>query len=46
MKLGIGKAVSGRCTFVVARYSPAGNVRNDYKNNVAKGSFNEGSCSG
>ena len=46
MKLGIGKAVSGRCTFVVARYSPAGNVRTTYKANVAKGSFEESSCSG
>ena len=46
LTLGIGKAVSERCTYVVARYRPAGNVRDNYSLNVAKGSFNKGSCSG
>ena len=46
LQLGIGKVVSGRCTFVVARYRPGGNVRNNYKLNVAKGSFKESSCRG
>ena len=46
--LGMGKATdsSGRCTYVVARYRPAGNVNTalHFKNNVAKGSFNGGIC--
>ena len=46
LTLGIGKADKGGCTYVVARYRPAGIVRNDFKNNVAKGSFNGGVCRG
>lgn len=39
VELGIGKAVSGRCTYVVGRYKPAGNVLNNFRENIAKGSF-------
>ena len=44
MELGIGKAVSGRCTYVVGRYKPAGNVLNYFRENVAKGSFESRYC--
>ena len=33
------------CTYVVARYRPAGNYKSQFADNVAKGSFNEGKCS-
>ena len=47
LTLGIGKADKGGCTYVVARYRPFGNVRSQFKMNVAKGTFNEGgSCRG
>ena len=44
LELGIGGVRKGRCTFVVARYKPAGNVRNGFRDNVAKGTFNERNC--
>lgn len=44
VELGIGKAVSGRCTYVVGRYKPAGNVLNNFRENVAKGSFQSSYC--
>ena len=48
-KLGIGKATSKEkgmtCTYVVARYKPAGNYKSQFGDNVVKGSFNEGKCS-
>ena len=46
VKLGIGKAVSGRCTYVVGRYSSRGNIIGDFKNNVKKGEFDSSSCRG
>lgn len=44
VELGIGKAVSGRCTYVVGRYKPAGNVLNNFRENVAKGTFDTKYC--
>ena len=44
VELGIGKAVLGRCTYVVGRYKPAGNVLNNFRKNVAKGSFKTSYC--
>ena len=44
VELGIGKAVSRGCTYVVARYKPAGNVLNNFRQNVAKGRFNTSYC--
>lgn len=43
VKLGMGSATSGRCTYVVSRYGPAGNMMSDFSNNVAKGSFDKSS---
>ncbi len=46
--LGIGKATAEKngmfCTYVVGRYKPAGNFMGKYKENVAKGSFDQGTC--
>ena len=49
--LGIGKADIHRddmnCTYVVARYRPAGNMMGDYAINVPQGSFNKAqACAG
>ena len=51
VELGIGKADIDRdgmkCTYVVARYRPAGNMRGDYVENVPQGSFNKAqACAG
>ena len=32
------------CTYIVARYRPAGNYKSQFADNVKKGSFNEGKC--
>jgi len=50
-KLGIGKADIFRdglnCTYVVARYRPAGNMLGDYAINVPQGSFDRAqACAG
>lgn len=46
--LGIGKAEGERhglkCTYVVARYKPAGNFIGQFSENVGKGSFQKSSC--
>ena len=46
-ELGIGKAVSKKngktCIYVVARYSPAGNNKRTFAENVVKGSFDKDS---
>ena len=47
VELGIGKATSKGCTYIVGRYRPAGNFMNNFRRNVAKGRFNKSSyCSG
>ena len=51
MELGIGKADIDKdgmkCTYVVGRYRPAGNMRGDYAENVPLGSFNKAqACAG
>ena len=46
VELGIGKADRGRCTYVVGRYRPAGNMMNNFRNSVAKGRFDRSYCSG
>ena len=44
LELGIGKADvnenGNKCTYIVGRYRPAGNMIGDYAKNVPKGSFN------
>ena len=51
MELGIGKAdidkYGMKCTYVVGRYKPAGNMMGDYAENVPQGSFNKAqACAG
>ena len=51
VELGIGKADIDkdgmRCTYVVGRYKPAGNMMGDYAENVPQGSFNKAqACAG
>ena len=47
VELGIGKATSNGCTYVVGRYRPAGNMMNNFRRNVARGRFEKNSyCSG
>ena len=48
--IGFGKAISKNkagliCTYVVARYKPAGNIVEQFRENVKKGSFDESMCS-
>ena len=51
-ELGIGKytgtkTIQGNewtCTYIVARYKPAGNVKSHFSNNVVKGSFSSSYC--
>ncbi len=47
-KLGVGKATGKKqnmtCTYVVARYQPRGNIVSQFKDNVQKGTFNDGKC--
>ncbi len=48
-ELGVGRAVGKIkqgyfCTFIVARYRPAGNYRGKYKGNVKKGKFTKEQC--
>ena len=48
-ELGIGKGNAEKngmyCTYVVGRYKKAGNFIGKYKENVAKGSFSQDTCS-
>ena len=44
VELGIGKVDSGRCTYVVGHFKPAGNMMNNFRENVAKGSFDRSYC--
>ena len=46
VELGIGKATSKGCTYVVGRYRPAGNLMNNFRRNVAKGRFIKSSYCG
>ena len=51
VELGIGKADIDKngmkCTYVVGRYRPAGNMMGDYAENVPQGSFNKAqACAG
>ena len=51
LELGIGKADVNengmKCTYIVGRYRPAGNMIGDYAKNVPKGSFNKAqACAG
>lgn len=51
IELGIGKADIDKdgmkCTYIVGRYRPAGNMMGNYKENVPQGSFNKGqACAG
>ena len=32
------------CTYIVARYRPAGNMMNDYRANVPRGAFSPDTC--
>ena len=47
-KVGMGKATKkkngGLCTYIVARYKPAGNFAGKYKENVEEGTFERGMC--
>ena len=47
--LGIGKAVGKKddmtCTYIVARYRPAGNYMGQFQTQVLPGSFSESMCS-
>ena len=47
-ELGIGKAESDeggmKCTYIVGRYNPAGNMISDFAKNVLKGSFDQSYC--
>ncbi len=47
-ELGIGRASSKKdgmfCTFVVARYKEAGNLKGAFKENVLKGNFSKDVC--
>ena len=48
-KIGIAKQTRMhgglKCTYIVARYSPEGNIHEDFEKNVEKGNFNETVCS-
>ena len=48
-KLGMGKADGEKngmkCTYIVGRYDPAGNMMGAYADNVPKGSFDQSYCS-
>lgn len=51
VELGIGKADiekdGMKCTYIVGRYKPAGNMMGDYAENVPQGSFNKAqACAG
>lgn len=51
VELGIGKADIDKdgmkCTYVVGRYRPAGNMMGDYAKNVPQGAFNKAqACAG
>ena len=47
-KIGIAKQTrmhgNMKCTYIVARYSPAGNVHDEYDKNVEKGNFDDSVC--
>ena len=47
-KIGIAKQTrmhgALKCTYIVARYSPEGNIHKDFEKNVEKGDFNETVC--
>ena len=47
-ELGVGVATGTKhgleCTYIVARYRPAGNVYGQYSENVLKGTFDESFC--
>ena len=47
--IGVGKATKKKdgviCEYVVTRYSPAGNIKGEFKDNIAKGSFDPMICS-
>ena len=49
-QLGIGKATGSHdgvpCTYIVARYKPAGNFEGQFQTEVKRGSFTEEVCKG